>query len=84
MAAKCVISMKPAKSSVWLEQKTEEQGPVLCAVRLLAAAFSGIHRCFFGCFQTTPKQTGTASLTGHKTCGSASSVTHNAGLNKMA
>lgn len=84
LSPKCVISIKAAKSSVWLEEKIKERGSVLCAVRLLAAALSGIRRCFFGCFQKAPKQTGMVLLTGHKTCVSAYSLIHSTVLNKMA
>lgn len=49
----------------------ENQGAGLCP---LAAAPAGIRRCFFGHFQKAPKQTGTALLTGRKTCVSAYSV----------
>lgn len=62
---KCVISLNPANSSVWLKQKVKEWGSVLCAVRLLAAALAGVCRCFFGCFQKAPKQTRTLLLPGH-------------------
>lgn len=84
VGSKCVTSVKPPKSSVWLAQKIKERGSVLCAVRLLAAALAGIRHRFFGRFQEAPKQTRMALLTGRKTSVSARSIIHSTVLHKMA